>query len=921
MKTTEVVRLKAELVSKLASSLNGGAAEAVDQLRQVGGLSDGTLCNARLTGINLAGVALSQANLKGAHLEWANLRDSDLQEAILQDAHLEVASLQRANLTRADLRGAVLVKARLQGAYLPSANLRSADLGEANLQGAMLKEADLSETHLGLADLRGVNLEKARLESAYLLGAQLQEAILSGATLHDAYFGEAILQRAILTNAGLQRATLTGANLRQAVLAGADAQEARLALADLRGADLSRSNFRGADLLKAQLQGATLTGADFQDAHLGEAQLQEARLMDADLQRAALTGAILTGADLTGAILQAAYLDAADLSGANLTGADLQWARLDNAQFDETTVLPDGTLWTPEVDLYRFIRPGPSEEQNSSAPVATPDALELTLVPSVGTKTSKNGDQPFSSTAVAVQPIEFAEPVRAIKKPSVEKATRRQIRGSSLLLVGRLISIAVTTFVQILTVRYLTKGDYGAFAYALSIEALGETIVTLGLDRAVTRFVPIYQEKEDYDKLFGTLLMVVGTIFALGTLLILVTLGLQGYIARHLIGDRLAVNLLVILIALSPINAFDNILNSMFAVFSSPSAIFFRKYVLAPALKIGVVMLLILGHSDVTFLAFGYVGSGLLGIAVFVVFLVHMMREQDLFSKFNRETLRIPVREVLSFTMPLLASDLVYVVMNSMDAVLLEHSRGSVDVAAFRAVQPTARLNQVVLASFALLFTPAAARLFAHDDKEGINRLYWQNAAWVAIASFPIFALTFSLAKPVTILLYGTRYEQSALIMAMLSFGYYFNAATGQNGLTLKVLGKLRYIVTVDIMAAVVNLGVNLVLIPRYGALGAATGTMSTMIIFNILKQAGLVLGTGIKIFDRDYLRVYAIIILGALGLLLVQVLVSPPVFAGFAVAALASVLVLKFNGRELDLASTFPELLRIPAVRWLFSE
>ena len=311
----------------------------------------------------------------------------------------------------------------------------------------------------------------------------------------------------------------------------------------------------------------------------------------------------------------------------------------------------------------------------------------------------------------------------------------------------------------------------------------------------------------------------------------------------------------------------------------------------------------------------------LLGIGIFAFVLVRLLREQNLFARFSLDTVHIPAREVLAFTIPLLASDLVYVMMNTIDVVLLEHTNGTVDVAAFRAVQPTARLNQVVLASFALLFTPAAARLFAHDDKEGINRLYWQNAAWVAIVSFPLFALTFSLAKPVTVLLYGSRYEQSALIMAMLSFGYYFNAATGQNGLTLKVLGKLRYIVTVDILAAVINLALNLILIPRYGAIGAAVGTMSTMIIFNIMKQAGLMLGTGISIFDRDYFRVYAVIILSSLGLLLVQITMSPPPFAGLAIAALVSLLVLKINSKELNLANTFPELMRIPLVRWFFSE
>ncbi len=520
----------------------------------------------------------------------------------------------------------------------------------------------------------------------------------------------------------------------------------------------------------------------------------------------------------------------------------------------------------------------------------------------------------FTDATPAPPPL--SQPVSA--PPTVAKAARRQIRGSSLLLVGRLIAMVVSFVVQVLTVRYLTKADYGAFAYALSLVTLGETIVTLGLDRAVTRFVPIYHEREDYPRMFGTMLMVLGTILGLGMILVVGMVALQGAVAEHLISDRRAVELLVILIALSPVQALDNVLNSLFAVFSKPSAIFFRKYVLGPSLKILIVALLILGDSGVIFLAWGYLGAGILGVTIFSVVLWRVLREQGVLTRFSLSTVHIPAREVLMFTMPLLTTDLVYTVMNTMDAVLLERSGGSVDVAAFRAVQPTARLNQIVLQSFALLFTPAAARLFARDDREGINTLYWQNAAWMAIFSFPIFALTFSLAGPITVLLYGTRYEDSALIMAMLSLGYYFNAATGQNGLTLKVLGKLRYIVTVDVLIAFVNLGVNLALIPRYGAMGAAVGTMSTMILYNLLKQIGLVFGTGIRVMDPRYLRMYATIILGAGGLLLLEALVNPPVLAGIFVAALVSLLVLRLNHRLLNLETMFPELLRIPLVRRL---
>jgi O-antigen/teichoic acid export membrane protein len=227
-------------------------------------------------------------------------------------------------------------------------------------------------------------------------------------------------------------------------------------------------------------------------------------------------------------------------------------------------------------------------------------------------------------------------------------------------------------------------------------------------------------------------------------------------------------------------------------------------------------------------------------------------------------------------------------------------------------------MNQTVLLSFGLLFTPLAARMFARGDREGINRLYWQNAIWIAVASFPIFALTFSLAKPLTLLMFGERYAGSAIYLALLSFGYYFNAALGQNGITLKIYGKLRYSVTLNILAGFFNLGINYFLIPRYGALGAAIGTTTTLVLHNILKQAGLRMGTGISLFDPRYRRVYFIIIIVTVSITLVQVLAEPPIYISIGLAAIASLLVFRLNRQLLNVEEMFPELLRLPLVRKL---
>ncbi len=497
-------------------------------------------------------------------------------------------------------------------------------------------------------------------------------------------------------------------------------------------------------------------------------------------------------------------------------------------------------------------------------------------------------------------------------------STRRQIRGSSLLLFGGVLAKGINFFVQVLIVRYLTKNDYGAFAYALSIATFAAIICAFGLNTAVARFAPIYHEKKEYAKMAGTVMMTVGTVVTLGAGMVLLVYALRGVIQRTLISDPATLSVLMIMIFLAPLQALDTLMNSMFAVFSRPKAIFFRKYLLGPFLKLSVVILLMVLQSDVLFLAMGYLFASVLAIAVYTVILIQMLKDLNLLSYFHPRVIQIPAREILAFSLPLLTSDLIFTLMNTLDVVLLEFFHNSADVATLRAVQPTAKLNQLVLDNFSLMFAPIVARLFARKDHKGISKLYWQNAVWVSVITFPIFALTFSLAKPITLLLYGQRYAQSALILALLSFGYYFNAATGQNGLTLQVFGKLRLIVLINLAGTALNVAANLFLIPRYGAIGAAWGTFTTMVVFNLLKQLALSRQTGVSFFENHYMRVYVVIALSALSLLVIQMLFSPPVYISVLLAGIASWLVLRANHQLLNVEQTFPELLKIPLAKRL---
>jgi O-antigen/teichoic acid export membrane protein len=522
--------------------------------------------------------------------------------------------------------------------------------------------------------------------------------------------------------------------------------------------------------------------------------------------------------------------------------------------------------------------------------------------------------------ALAPAPTPDAPETEAAATDALSDTSRRHIRGSALLFAGRLTSVGVNFGVQVLIVRYLSKADFGVFAYGLALVSMGQSVAVLGLDKAVSRFLPIYDEQHAHDKLLGALVLVVATIVALGAAIVALVFGLHGLLGGPAADGGHAVTVLLIMILLAPVQALDDILMSTFAVFTRPRAIFFRKYVLAPGLRLAAVLAVIAGQSDVRGLAIGYVTAGALGVAAYGAMLVRTLRAQGILGAVPARSLRAPVREIYGFALPLLAVDLMFVLMNGSNVVMLGYFGNATDVADYRVVQPAAHLNVLVMTSFTLLFTPMASRLFARDDKEGIQELYWRTAVWIAVFTFPVFAATCALSHTLTVGMFGERYASSAPILALLSLGYYFSAALGFNGLTLRVYGLVRYSVVIAVLAAIANVALNLVLIPRYGALGAGIGTCATLVVHNLLKQAGLRKGTGISVMHRGHLRVYGVIVATAAVLFALREAIDPGLAASVALVAAASLAVLALTRRSIRIGDTFPELLRIPVLRTLLS-
>lgn len=494
-------------------------------------------------------------------------------------------------------------------------------------------------------------------------------------------------------------------------------------------------------------------------------------------------------------------------------------------------------------------------------------------------------------------------------------ATADQIRGSTLLLVGRGLAVGLNFLTQVLTVRYLAKDQYGALAYALALASFLGHLSRVGMDKGVSRYAAIEDERADYARMFGTLVFAFGLVLAFSTGVVLLVKAFGGSVGPALVSDPLSLQLLLILVALAPLEALDVIVQSVYAIFSKPRLIFFRKYIVAPGLKLVAVIVVMLLAGDARTLAYAHLVGGALGLVIGASLAGQVFRERDLLRRFRWRGLEVRARELLGFGLPMMGSDAVALLRGVLVVFLLEFIHGAMSVADFRAVLPVARVNSVALDAFVFLFIPAVARLTAQNDARALNDLYWRSTTWVTMLSLPTFLVTACLARPVTLLLFGERYAGAAPVLALLSVGSFIYVMLAMSGHALKAVGRVRELLRVDFTVLSLGILLTLLLIPRFGAMGGAAAYAITSITHAGLYQVMLARSTGVRLLPVGFGRLYAYLLVVVGVVFAIGTLLSPPLWVGVILAAVAWLVVLVRAAEQLQVDRTFPELLRVPVL------
>ena len=396
------------------------------------------------------------------------------------------------------------------------------------------------------------------------------------------------------------------------------------------------------------------------------------------------------------------------------------------------------------------------------------------------------------------------------------------IGNTAWLFADRVLRIAVGMLVALWVARYLGPTQFGGLNYALAFAALFSAFANLGLDSIVIR--NIVREPACADETLGTA-------FALKLFGGFVTLALSA-LAIHLArpaGDP-ARALVVIIAAGNIFQAFDTIdfwfqsqVRSKFTVSARNAA-----FLLVSLVKIALIL------AKAPLLAFVWAAAGEIVLGAYGLIVAYRLAGHTL----NGWRFALPrARELLGQSWPLFLSAAFVTLYIRIDQVMIGQMLGDRDVGIYSAA---ARLTEawyfIPLAITSSVF-PAVVSAKQQGEARYYQRLeqLFLLMVWLAVA---VAIPTMLLARPLVRILFGEEYRGAATVLAIQCWSglFIFSGLVSNQWYLLENLN--HYTLYRHILGAALNVGLNLLLIPRAGIKGAAIATLATQFLSSYLFDA-----------------------------------------------------------------------------------
>ncbi|GAG58130.1 unnamed protein product, partial [marine sediment metagenome] len=399
----------------------------------------------------------------------------------------------------------------------------------------------------------------------------------------------------------------------------------------------------------------------------------------------------------------------------------------------------------------------------------------------------------------------------------IQLSKSRIAKDSAIVLTGNTLSAGLAFITTILITRTLGPAEFGLFALALAVIGIASQFSDFGIGTGMVRFASLYL-KNDNQK--ANLMFKV----SLKLKLIITTLVfLIGFFAS----ESLAVNVfgkpeLIFPLKLAFIGAFGTSLVAYITA-TLQARQSFKKFtfvnIITPFGKLTLVGLLFLTYKLNLFSALTTVI-----ILPFIAFLIgSLIIPRDFLRAKGDENKTF--HELFHFSKWVLVSVFCVMIFQRLDVLMLSYFKTTEVVGYYSAAFNLAFAISLVTGSLITVLLPEVSSLVGRNTIQNYIRKSLKYTGLLVCFLVPVLIIS----GPLILFLYGTQYEGSIIIFTILFAIRLLGVVVSPLGLVFYTLNKPQLAAYLNVLQLSGNFMGNYLMIPVYGAIGAA---LSTLIIY-----------------------------------------------------------------------------------------
>lgn len=191
-------------------------------------------------------------------------------------------------------------------------------------------------------------------------------------------------------------------------------------------------------------------------------------------------------------------------------------------------------------------------------------------------------------------------------------------------------------------------------------------------------------------------------------------------------------------------------------------------------------------------------------------------------------------REFWSYTAPRAIARVTQTALKRSDIVLVAALASPADAALYTAATRFVVVGQLFVQSVQQALSPHLSTLFAKGETRAANSVFQAATLWSMIASWPLYLVTAGFATEL-MGIFGEGYDVASDVVVILSLTMLLATACGPVDSVLLMAGRSWLSLRNSVVALVVNVGLNVVLIPLDGIRGAAIAWAVAIVVRNLL--------------------------------------------------------------------------------------